>query len=319
MAGGQIQRMQPGVSTAISASTWNRFGDAALAIEQLRGTPRASDLLAPPRAEFLQLTNETGADRSPRQIVGFDEHAIDWPEDTTTLPEVGIPVGKAIAPKENERFAVLRDFVEQGSENAVYAQRTGLAYVLVDIKDVDDTVCGPVDDQYTHLESGTGTTPILDKATVSTGVQWCVILVGAEAAASIASRFAVSKTALLRGGVTWSGSSFEFTPGSVGEAYLLEWVWDDDHWVLKIVDAVNPIECVCGYAEIDIPAGKLVRIDFTGILNPGYEVGETLEPPVATLVEDNEYRRQLFGYNGSVVQVLYHDASGIQRWGGSAC
>lgn len=211
---GPLQRLTPGQALRqLSAGSWNRAMAATLTVEQLGGNPTAGKFASPPEARFIKLTNGTGADRNAKEIVGYDGHALNWPDDNDTLPERSIPVAVAAAPTSDERFGVLVTSAQDG-EPAV-AQITGFAYVLVDVKDASDVVCGPVDDQYTHLDSGTGTTPILAKALAGeeteTGVQWCLVELGAQPAMRITRQYAVVTSSTGAASFAGSADSNDFT------------------------------------------------------------------------------------------------------------
>lgn len=312
---------------SISASTWNRFGDATRRIEeaaQLGGDGRTEPRV---EARYVMLANATGAARDAYQIVHYDEHGqADWPADNATFPLRAVPPANAKAPSANDRFAILTNKVESGTANVVRAQVAGLAYVLVDVKDAADDTCGPVDDQYTHLDSGTGSTPILAKAlageVTETGVQWCVVLLGGKGNVSLASQFAVVSSALAAGSKSGSaaGEDYKFTPGAIGAAIILDWVWGGSAWTLEVPADPEPIECVGGYSEVAIPVDAFVTIDFGGTVSPGYEINSGNSPPVATFVEIADYLRALADYAVGEDQVMYHAADDSEIvWGGEEC
>ena len=95
-----------------------------------------------------------------------------------------------------------------------------------------------MDDQYGHLDSGIGSTPILAKAKAgdnpATGVQWCAVLLDDTPGT------AVTQYALVTGAVaaaTWTGDpDFDFTICSpTGSAVLLDEIVEAgtaaDDWV----------------------------------------------------------------------------------------
>lgn len=131
----------------------------------------------------------------------------------------------------------------------------------------------------------------------------------------------------------WGGDpadgSFVVNPNAtLGTCALLEWVWDagSSEWKLEEADpgggetmADIDIPFINGDIRVPIAAGKIIKLQSDYDIEPGMVVDEDNRPPVGTYAFVHDYLEALPGWSGTDPQVLYHDSSGVIRWGVEEC
>lgn len=218
-----IPRLIPGSRVpGIPAEGWNRMAAATRAVEQMAGT-----LVASPGttgglpAITVDVTNSTTAARDAYHIVGLDGVVF---EPSGTDPPTEQLALKAVTPNEEKQFGILTSPLANSSADSVKAVVMGQTWVQIDIQDEENENCGVEDDEFEHLVSGKGSTPIVWKPE-GTGVKWCVVQLGGGGGARAKSAHGLLIASI--GGATLDGTTKEITPGLSDDA-IVALKWSDD-------------------------------------------------------------------------------------------